>query len=48
MLSGDKRLHLDSYATPGFADHFMNDLKVDSTKFGEIVKETFKSAYLGI
>ncbi|XP_066912817.1 uncharacterized protein [Clytia hemisphaerica] len=44
-LSGTKRVAVDSYATPGFAHDFMTGLSVESSKFGDVIKDTFKTAY---
>uniref|UniRef100_A0A7M5XQC8 Uncharacterized protein n=1 Tax=Clytia hemisphaerica TaxID=252671 RepID=A0A7M5XQC8_9CNID len=44
-LSGEQRIHVDSYATPGFAKHFMEGLSIGGNLFGDVIKDTFKTAY---
>ncbi|XP_066920567.1 uncharacterized protein [Clytia hemisphaerica] len=45
-LSGEQRVHVDGYATPGFATHFMESLVVENNVvFGDVIKETLKMAY---
>eukprot|EP00111_Clytia_hemisphaerica_P010273 TCONS_00030053-protein len=44
-LSGQDRIHVDSYATEGFASYFMKELSIQGQLFGDVIKDTFKTAF---